>query len=118
MWTWDSGCSSSQSCRACCALLWEPESRAERVITYRSSAPQAKASRYWAGAGQAVWGAASDSFIRHSSSARSRSRSSTKTLPPTRMERGTLRKSSSRRREGVRSQQLSTITLKLMTKIS
>ena len=90
MCTLASGCSSSQICRACWALLWEPDSRAERVTTYSSSAPQSKASRYWAGEGQEVCGALSLSFIRHSSSAWSKVASSTITLSPTRMVRGTL----------------------------
>lgn len=52
--------------RAWAAALWEPESRAERVTTYRSSAPQSNASRYWMGEGQEDWGAVALSFIRQS----------------------------------------------------
>ena len=39
-WTLTSGASSSNSSRACSALLWEPLSNADRVTTYTSSAPR------------------------------------------------------------------------------
>ena len=76
------------------------------------------ASTYWAGEGQAVEGAVALSFIRQRRPDWSKVLSSTKTSPPTRMVRGTLVKHASRSMAGVRSQQLSTIILKLIYCIS
>ena len=114
MCTLELGWSSSQRLRAWAAALWEPESRAERVTTYRSSAPQSNASRYWMGEGQEDWGAVALSFIRQSRAPWSKEASSTTICSPTRMVSGTLTKQSSRSWAGVKSQQLSTMILKLI----
>ena len=114
MCTLELGWSSSQRLRAWAAALWEPESRAERVTTYRSSAPQSKASRYCMGEGQEDWGARGALLHPPEQGTLVKGGIVYHDMLTTRMVSGTLTKQSSRSWAGVKSQQLSTMILKLI----